>query len=180
MADNKGKKYILEGNPNGYILEDKQGRDGLRRESAVQEGMRRNRTKHKKTAEIGHIGKEVVFETSDKKILIFSKMQRTVKGRWASHPRIGKKPKRQFLGPDTDQLTFTITLNAGHGVKPRKTVENIERLIRTGKPQTVVIGKKKVGSNKYVVTEMSENWETIMNRGEVVKITCDITLEEYL
>ena len=129
---------------------------------------------------IGHIGKTVVFETSDAKILNFKKMQRTVKGRWASHSRAGKKPKKQFLGPDADQLTFTITLNAEHGVKPRKTVENIEKLIRTGKPQTVVIGSKKVGSNKYAITEISENWETILNRGEVVKITCDITLEEYL
>ena len=129
---------------------------------------------------IGHIGKTGVFETSDAKILNFKKMQRTVKGRWASHSRVGKKPKKQFLGPDADQLTFTITLNAEHGVKPRKTVENIEKLIRTGKPQTVVIGSKKVGSNKYAITEISENWETILNRGEVVKITCDITLEEYL
>lgn len=129
---------------------------------------------------IGHIGKTVVFETSDAKILNFKKMQRTVKGRWASHSRVGKKPKKQFLGPDADQLTFTITLNAEHGVKPRKTVENIEKLIRTGKPQTVVIGSKKVGSNKYAITEISERWETILNRGEVVKITCDITLEEYL
>ena len=129
---------------------------------------------------IGHIGKTVVFETSDAKILNFKKMQRTVKGRWASHSRVGKKPKKQFLGPDADQLTFTITLNAEHGVKPRKTVENIEKLIRTGKPQTVVIGSKKVGSNKYAITEISENWDTILNRGEVVKITCDITLEEYL
>ena len=129
---------------------------------------------------IGHIGKTVVFETSDRKILNFTKMQRTVKGRWASHSRVGKKPKKQFLGPDADQLTFTITLNAEHGVKPRKTVENIEKLIRTGKPQTVVIGSKKVRSNKYAITEISESWETILNRGEVVKITCDITLEEYL
>ena len=129
---------------------------------------------------IGHIGKTVVFETSDAKILNFKKMQRIVKGRWASHSRVGKKPKKQFLGPDADQLTFTITLNAEHGVKPRKTVENIEKLIRTGKPQTVVIGSKKIGSNKYVITEISENWETILNQGEVVKIICDITLEEYL
>lgn len=95
------------------------------------------------TSSIGHIGKNIVFETSDHRILNFSKMQRTVKGRWASHPRVGKKPRKQFLGPDSDQLTFSITINAEHGVKPRKTVENIEKAIRTGEPQTVVIGKKK-------------------------------------
>lgn len=129
---------------------------------------------------IGHIGKTVVFETSDAKILNFKKMQRIVKGRWASHSRVGKKPKKQFLGPDTDQLTFTIVLNAEHGVKPRKTVENIEMLIQTGKPQTVVIGNRKVGAGKYAIIEISESWDTILNQGEVVKIICDITLEEYL
>lgn len=129
---------------------------------------------------IGHIGKTVVFETSDAKILTFKKMQRTVKGRWASHSRVGIKPKKQFLGPDADQVTFTITLNAEHGVKPRKTMENIEELIKTGEPQTVVIGSRKVGENKYVITEVSESWDTILNQGEVVKIACDITLEEYL
>lgn len=129
---------------------------------------------------IGHIGKNIVFETSDQRILNFSKMQRTVKGRWASHSRVGKKPQKQFLGPDADQLTFSITLNAEHGVRPRETVENIEKAIQTGEPQTVVIGQKKVGNNKYVITEMSESWETILNRGEVVKISCDLTLEEYL
>ncbi len=129
---------------------------------------------------IGHIGKTVVFETSDKRILNFRKMQRTVKGRWASHPRVGKKPKKQFLGPDADQITFTIILSAEHGVRPRKTAESIERLIRTGKPQTVVIGSKKVGTGKYAITEISESWDRVLNRGEVVRIACDITLEEYL
>lgn len=129
---------------------------------------------------IGHIGRTVVFETSDIKILSFKKMQRTVKGRWASHPRVGKKPRKQFLGPDADQVKFTITLNAQHGVRPRKTVENIEKLIRTGEPQTVVIGSRKVGANKYAITEISEGWDTVLNQGEVVKLTCDITLEEYL
>ena len=129
---------------------------------------------------IGNIGQTVIFETSDKKILNFQKFKRTVKGRWASHQRIGKKPKKQFLGPDSESITFTITLNAEHGVKPRKTVENIEHLIVTGAPQTVVIGNKKVGSSQYVIPAASETWDRVLNRGEIVKITCDITLEEYI
>lgn len=129
---------------------------------------------------IGNIGKQIIFQTSDERIFNFAKMQRTVKGRWTSHSRVRKKPKKQFLGPDADSITFTIELNALHGVRPRKTVEKIEKLIRTGKPQMVVIGNKKVGKHKFVITEMSESWETILNKGEVIKIVCDLTLEEYL
>lgn len=129
---------------------------------------------------IGSIGKTVIFETSDQRVLNFTKLNKTVKGRWAKHARIGKKPKKQFLGPDDDGLTFSITLNAEHGVKPRKTIGNIEKLVRKGTPQKVVIGSKALSSNKFVISELSENYETVLNKGEVVKITCDITLEEYL
>lgn len=55
-------------------------------------------------ATIGHIGKRVVFETSDAKILNFTKMQRTVKGRWAVHSRIGEKPKSSFWVPIPTKL----------------------------------------------------------------------------
>lgn len=43
-----------------------------------------------------------------------------------------------------------------------------------------MIGRKRIGANKFVITEISENWKTILNMGEVVNITCDLTLEEYL
>lgn len=129
---------------------------------------------------IGNIGKTIIFETSDKRILNFTNMSRTVKGRWASHPRIGKKPKRQFLGPDSEGMTFTVVLNAEHGVKPYKTLKNIEKAVKKGTPKKVVIGKKALGKNKFVITEVSETYDRVLNKGELVKATCEITLEEYL
>lgn len=128
---------------------------------------------------IGNIGKAIVFETNDQRILNFTKFNRTVKGRWASHNRVGKKPKKQFLGPDVSSLTFTIELNAEHGVKPRATLKKIEELVANGKPQKVVIGCKTFSKNKYVITEVSSDFQRVLNKGEVAKITCDITMEEY-
>lgn len=127
---------------------------------------------------IGNIGKTVVFCTSDEGILAFSKMGHTVKGRWVSRPRFKRKPRKQFLGPDAETISFNVVLNAQLGVAPRKTARAIEKLVRTGKPQTVVIGGRKMG--RYVVTEVSEAWERVLNMGEVAKMTCDLTLEEYL
>lgn len=129
---------------------------------------------------IGNIGKTVIFETSDQRILNFTKFNRTVKGRWASHDRVGKKPRKQFLGPDVDSLTFTIELNAEHGVKPRETLKKIEKLVTKGTPQKVVIGCKAFGNSRYVITEVSADFQRILNAGEVTKITCDITMEEYV
>lgn len=129
---------------------------------------------------IGNIGKTIIFETNDKRILRFSSLDKTVKGRWASHSRIGKKPKKQFLGPDSTGLKFTITLNAAHGVRPVKMLKKIEKAVKRGKPKKVVIGKKSLSKNKFVITEMSETYDYVLDKGEVVKASCEITLEEYL
>ena len=131
-------------------------------------------------ATIGNIGKTIIFQTSDKKILNFTSLNKTAKGRWASHPRMGKKPKKQFLGPDSDSITFTITLNAEHGVRPYKTLKRIEKAVRKGTPKKVVIGKKSLGKHKFVITDASETYDRVLNKGELVKATCEITLEEYL
>ena len=128
---------------------------------------------------VGNIGRSVVFETSDSRILTFQNFTQIIKGRWASHTRTGEKPARQFLGPEVASLTFTITLSAEHGVQPRTTAENLELLVERGIPQTVVIGGRQVGHAQFVVTEISESWERIYNQGEVVRMTCNITMEEY-
>lgn len=129
---------------------------------------------------IGSIGKKVVFETSSRKVLTFMELTKTVKGRWGRHERIGKKPKKQFLGPEDDVLTLTIILSAQHGVKPRKTAEIIENMISKGTVERVVIGNKAISPNKFAITEMSEAWNIILNRGEVAQMTLELTLEEYL
>lgn len=130
-------------------------------------------------AVIGSFGKTVTFETSDKKILSFKGFKREVKGRWASHERIGKKPRKQFLGPDADKVTFTVTLSALHGVRPRKTLNRIEQSILKGTPEFLVIGNSRVGSGKMVITSASQTWDEIFNRGELVRASVELTLEEY-
>lgn len=129
---------------------------------------------------IGSLGKLITFETSDKKILTFKDFKREKAGRWGAHNRIGKKPKQQFLGPGLDKVTFTITLSAQHGVKPRTTLDNIGKYVDNGTPAKLVIGTKRVGKNKFIISQTSEAWDMIWNKGELVKATLDITLEEYV
>lgn len=129
---------------------------------------------------IGSLGKLITFETSDKKILTFKDFKREKAGRWGVHNRIGKKPKQQFLGPGLDKVTFTITLSAQHGVKPRTTLDNIGKYVDNGTPAKLVIGTKQVGKNKFIMSQTSEAWDMIWNKGELVKATLDITLEEYV
>jgi len=131
-------------------------------------------------AKIGNLGKTIVFSTSDKKILTFTDLKQTVSGRWATHDRIQKKAQSEFLGPGLRELTFKITLNALHGVKPRNTMDTMEKMVEKGTVENFVLGGKKIGRNKWKMTTISESWDTVMNKGELMQATVSITLEEYL
>lgn len=131
-------------------------------------------------ARIGNFGKLIVFETSDSRVLNFNNFNKTVSANWGKHERIGKKPQSEFLNPNLQGLTFTIVLNAQHGVRPRKTLEAIEKAIESGRVESLVIGAAKVGKNKWKITQMSETWDTILAHGELVKASLNLTLEEYL
>ncbi len=130
-------------------------------------------------ASIGNFGSSITFQTSDSKILNFTGFKRDVSARWVDHARIGDKPLKQFLGPDAAKVTFSITLDARHGVKPRSTLTKIEKCVTSGTPEYLVIGGTKVGSNKFVMTAISETWNEIYNKGELVRASLDVTLEEY-
>lgn len=131
-------------------------------------------------ATIGNLGKLIVFEVSSKKVLTFNDMTKTVKGRWATHTAIGKKPVSEFLGADQGTLSLSIFLSATHGVKPRDTINNIEKAVENGTPYLFVVGGRQVGSNKWVITDMSETWDEIIMDGRLVSANITINLAEYV
>ncbi|WP_167955140.1 phage tail protein [Anaerosporobacter faecicola] len=131
-------------------------------------------------AKVGSFGKVLVFSTNDKKILTFNNFSQKVSARWTNHERIGKKPKSEFLGPDLREVSFEIELNAMLGVKPRKQLEKLEKAIENGTVANLVIGGKKVGKNKWKIVSLSEKWNYVMSKGEVVQAIGQITMEEYV
>lgn len=128
---------------------------------------------------IGYFG-DIVFETSDQRILTFSGFKHDSSGRWEKHNVIGQKPVQEFIGPDTDNVTFTINLSGNNGVKPRDEMEKWLQLVENGIADILVIGSKPIGQDKWIVKSVSEAWNTIFNRGELYSAKIDVSLEEYI
>lgn len=128
---------------------------------------------------IGSFG-DIVFETSDQRILNFSGFKRNAEGRWADHEVIGKKPASEFIGPGLDTITFTVNLNGSFGVSPRKELERWLNHARNGNAEILVIGGKPLGVDKWTVRSTSEAWDVIWNNGELYSAKVDITLKEYV
>ena len=96
---------------------------------------------------VGKYG-DVIFETSDKKILAFKNFTQNISGRWSGHAVIGKKEKMEFNGPGKRKVSFKMTFNAVYGIRPREMLEKLESMIEQGKVDYLVIGGRAVGENK--------------------------------
>lgn len=128
---------------------------------------------------IGTLGRKIIFEVSDNKVLTFEGMGREVSGRWTSHDVLGVKPKAEFLGPACQTVSLTIRLSASLGVKPRRILDTVERMVETGSAEYLVIGGKLVGRRPFRITGSSETWDKVYSRGELAKATMTLSLEEY-
>lgn len=128
---------------------------------------------------IANWGTTITFEVSSSKTLTFSKFKRTVSARWKEHNIIGQKPKGEFTGPDSSGVTLEAVLAAEHGVRPRSTLEKLEKACESGTVDYLYVGGKKVGANKMCLESISESWDEIWNKGELVKATVSLTFSEY-
>ena len=129
---------------------------------------------------IGHFGTSIIFTVTNDKVFTFSDLKRTVSGRWTTHSAINKREKTEFVGPGLARNTMTITLDASLGVKPLNVIKEIEKAVHKGTAEYLIIGGKKISTNMYRITEMSEAWDVILNDGALYKATLNLTFEEYV
>lgn len=128
---------------------------------------------------IGYYG-PIKFVTGDKRILTFNDFKRESSVRTEKHAIIGRKPVKEFLGPELDTITFTIHFSAANGVNPRVDAEKWLRMNRAGEAHVLVIGTRALGLDKWTVENVSQAWNVIFNKGELYSCDIDVTLEEYV
>lgn len=128
---------------------------------------------------VGYFG-DIIFETSDKRILTFNDFKKDVAGRWESHVVIGQKPRLEFLGPENQTITFTVQLIGAHGVKPKDELKRWEEKVEKGIAEILVIGGEPLGDDNWIVDSIGEAWECIYNDGALYSANLDVTLKEYI
>ncbi|WP_196601761.1 phage tail protein [Pectinatus frisingensis] len=128
---------------------------------------------------IGTLG-DLVFEVSSyDKIYTIDNYKRNSKSRTASHEVIGQKPILEFLGPDTDTISFTMRFNAFYGVNPTTETEKLRDYCSSGEVLQFTLGGNKVGNNKWIIDSVGETVNSFNGRGKVIVSTVDVSLKEY-
>ena len=128
---------------------------------------------------IGALG-NVVFVASADTIRTFDNFSRSTASRWAKHERIGQKPKTEFIGPDLDTINFAMRFDVAYGINPRKEMEDLLDIARSGQAVPLVIGGKGLGVNLWIIKSVKQNWTRVDNRGNVLVGTAEVELEEYV
>lgn len=127
---------------------------------------------------IGYFG-DIVFETNDKKILNFRGLKRKISASYSDHGRIGKKPLREFNAPENQGVSFEMHIKAGHGVKPRATLNKLTTACEKGEVRKFVLGGYKVGGGNWTIDSIDATYDEVWNRGELVSVTISVTATEY-
>lgn len=130
---------------------------------------------------VGSFGPSMIFEVSDRRIMTPKNWKRSQSSRWATHDILNAPPRSEFQGPDRMETTMTVDLSAEHGVKPKKTLELIEQMVRRGDVEYLVLGGQVYGWNahKFLLESSSAAYNTVYNRGELVRCSVDLTFKEY-
>ena len=131
-------------------------------------------------SQVGYFGKDIVFKVSRKQAYVVQNFSQKLSGRWSDSTPIGQKPRSEFNGPGLRQVTFTMLLSVSLGVKPRDTLRKLQRIVGLGLVDYLVIGKSRIGFNKFKITSISESWDIILEQGELASAKVDVTMEEYV
>ncbi|MBQ0067563.1 MAG: phage tail protein [Phascolarctobacterium sp.] len=129
-------------------------------------------------AKIGSFG-DLVFSVSDNTVRTFDKLSWKVSAKYATHDRHIKRDVMEFLGPEPASIDFQMAFSVFHGTNPLNEIKKLNKMVNKGITARLVLGGKKYGSYKWVITSVSSELEKYDNKGNCWAATAKVTLKEY-
>jgi len=121
---------------------------------------------------------DVTFEVSEERVRSWRDFQRSGKARWAAHELVQEKPVLQHVGPDLEEIKFSVRFDVAQGMNPTAEIDKLRKLRDAAEPQTLTIGGKPLGKFALESLEESHNW--FDNRGALLGASVTLSLKEYV
>ena len=128
---------------------------------------------------IGNWGIYLIFQVGLEKAFTFTNAKRQIGSRYAEHSLIGNVPRLEWLGPQITQITMEIFLSVDQGVYVQNAIKTIERAVRTGVANDLWIGGKRIGTNKFIIESVNEDWLRHFYDGQLTHARNSLTFREY-
>lgn len=128
---------------------------------------------------VGNWGSQIKFFVNSKRQLPFRDFSREVGARWATHEIVKGYTRAEYLGIEQGTISLKVTFSALRGQRPYKDITKLNKACKAGVVNYLYVGGKRIGNCKWYIEKISEDWDEVWNKGELVRATCDITFKEY-
>lgn len=128
---------------------------------------------------IGSFG-TIVFEVSSERVRTPDEVQRQGSASYAEHVVIMGKQSLEFTGPNVESFSFKLLLHTHLGVVPIDEVKKLREMRDTGVADYLIFDGEPQGTDKWVITDLSEKWEHIDPDGSPHVIHASVSMKEYI
>lgn len=91
----------------------------------------------------------------------------------------GAKARSQWIAPKLRRYALELKLRAQDGVKPRQTLEGLQRAAESAAVDHFIIGDRPLSELPFRITELTDSWDTVISGGILTACTVGLTIEEY-
>lgn len=99
--------------------------------------------------------------------------------KYSTHDRHLREPLLEFTGTDVETITFTMFFSVFLGVNPIKEIASLLQAMRRGEVNRLVIGPKAYGTNKWVITKLSNSLKRFDRWGNLLVASVNVTMQSY-
>ena len=90
-----------------------------------------------------------------------------------------RKPVSQYGGPGLEKLSFSIILDAGHGIDVQEQLKKLRAMRDTGAVFPLILGGKPVTQSYWRMDSIKETEHYWATDGKLIQCRADIALAEY-
>lgn len=122
---------------------------------------------------------DITFAVSRKEIKTFDGLKWESSVKYSTHERHLKEPLLEFTGQDVESMSFSMFFSVFLGVNPISEITKLLQAMRRGEVHRLVIGSKAYGTDKWVITKLSNSLERYDNRGNLLVASVNVTMQSY-
>ena len=122
----------------------------------------------------------MTFTVSDRRILTPSGLKGQGGSDWATHNRTGARARSQWIAPKLRKYQFDLLLRAQDGVNPRSVLRHFQRMAETNAADWFIVGGSPVSPYPFKITDIGDEWGSVLHGGAMVECKVSLTIEEYL
>ena len=127
---------------------------------------------------IGNWG-DFTFYVSADQIKTFDSLKWDSAAKYSTHDRHLREPLLEYTGTDVETITFTMFFSVFLGVNPIKEIASLLQAMRLGEVNRLVIGPKAYGTNKWVITKLSNSLKRFDRWGNLLVASVNVTMQSY-